>query len=221
MKRKGVYQTSKTQRKFQRTSLSLAQQNEIKSLAAASIRQYSRQTTELKSYDRTVVSTVVDNVTGQMLTLTGMAQGVAADGRIGNEVYVKGVLLRFQLIPNAAFNSVRCIVFRWNDKATPTAALILQSTSTSTGFLSALLRDSSQSFQVLYDEIIVVGTDQMNSIETRKVYLPKKGSGLGQAVWNDAGNIVKGHIYAFFFSDSAAIDAPGLKLQGRVHFTDK
>lgn len=184
--------------------------------AKKEIAKHEKAVVEMKSFDITFVNGSTVSYTGLVTPITPpITKGTEAYNRVGSEVHVKGLLFRFQLVPSAQYNNVRCMVIRWNSSGTPTAANILQFTGTNAAPFSPLIRDASHKFQVLFDNLYTIGVDMSNNLQTEKVYIKK----VGNAVWDDSSGGQKGQI--FFIAVSGALtEMPGLFLAGRVRFTD-
>lgn len=174
-------------------------------------------TVEMKAHDITFINGSTVSYTGLVTPITPpIAKGTEPYQRVGSEIHVKGCLFRFQLVPNAQYNNVRVIILRWNSTGTPTAANILQTTGSNAAPFSALVRDASHKFQVLFDNLYTIGTDMADDILTEKVYVTR----CGNAIWDDSSTPQKGQI--FFLAISGALaQMPGLFLAARSRYTDK
>lgn len=176
-----------------------------------------REVVEMKSYDITFINGSTISFNGLVTPLTSpISKGTEPFNRIGSEIHLKGILIRLQLVPAAQFNNVRCIAIRWNSSGTPSASNILQFTGTNAAPFSPLIRDASHKFQVLYDNLFVIGTDQADGIKVEKIYLKK----LGTAVWDDSNGPQKGQIF-FLTISGASLEMPGLFMQSRARYTDQ
>lgn len=178
---------------------------------------------ELKAYDNISGIQTVNHQPGYMHPVTSnMVTGVGAAQRIGSEIYVKGVLLRVryqQSLPPEIWNQIRTIVLRWNCSGVPTAANVLQSNIGGAGFiytpLSPLIRDASQKFQVLYDNLIMIGSECETSHMVDKIYIKNPG----RCIWDDNNNPQKGQIFVLFISGSN-VNVPAVQVISRAKFTD-
>lgn len=184
--------------------------------ARTEIAKHDKVVVEMKSYDITFVNGSTVSYTGLVTPITPpIVKGTNATDRIGNEIHVKGLLFRLQLVPNAQYNNVRIVVIRWNSSGTPAAANIFQTTGSNAAPFSPLIRDASHKFQVLFDNLYTIGVDMANDIQTEKMYLQK----VGRAVWDDSSGGQKGQIFLVAISGAIA-QMPGLFLSARTRFTD-
>lgn len=171
---------------------------------------------EMKSYDTTYLSQVVPWV-GYVHPITPpIVKGVEAFNRIGSEVKVKGILARLTFRSAFTYNHCRMLIIRWNCSGTPALNNILQFTGAVGSPFSPLIRDASHKFQVLYDTLLVIGTQADTQHTVEKVYIKNPGT----AVWDDNNGGQKGQIFACFISGALA---EGFDVEGqfRVRFTDQ
>lgn len=173
---------------------------------------------EIKSYDITNVTPTI-TWTGHMEPITPpIVKGTEPYQRVGSEIYAKGILIRFHLqssSPPHTWNKVRVMAIRWNASGTPTAVNILQFTGSGYAPLSPLVRDASHKFQILYDNLHLIGTECETSHMVDKIYLNK----LGKCIWDDNSNPQKGHVYLLFISGSLT-EVPNVQLSARVRYLD-
>lgn len=189
----------------------------VRTIVKQELESKERKAVELKAYDITHIngSTISYNSLVTPLTAS-IARGTGPNERVGSEIYVKGILLRYQLVPNAQYNNVRVQVIRWNSSGTPNGSNILQFTGAVGASMSPLIRDASHKFQVLFDQLVTIGVDMADDIYTDKVYIKNPG----RTVWDDSNGGQKGQLFLVCTSDSI-ISMPGLFAHARIKYTDQ
>lgn len=212
---KNVYRKGRKPRKIPNTKTNRM----VKSIVRQEIALKERKEVELKAHDITHVNGSTFSYNGLVTNISlGIGKGDSSSERTGNVVQIKGLLFRFQLVPNFQFNNCRIMVVRWNAPGIPTAANILQFTGAVGASMSPLIRDSAVNFQILHDNLITVGADMANEVHTDKVYIKN----VGKCVWDDSNNSSKGQIFFVAVSDaSPAGSQPGLFMHARVKYTDQ
>lgn len=216
MKRK-VHATTQSQTKRSRTQGSFTPSSELilQSKIRNEIRKREMRTVEMKAYDVANFTEVV-TYNGHVEPISPpIARGTGPADRIGSEIHIKGVLARLHYLSDFTYNGIRTIIIRWNASGTPTCANILQTTGTAFAPYSPLIRDASHKFQVLYDNLQVLGTENNLQHSVDKIYLKN----IGNAVWDDNNTPQKGQIFACFISD-AAIEGFEVEASFRVRYTD-
>lgn len=219
MKRKGGYLNGPSGKMSRQVgSYSGTQDTLLQAKIRNEIRKNTRRTVEMKAYDLNQVADVF-TYNGTVYSLTsGMARGTAPNERVGSEVHIKGLLVRLALhppFPLVNYYTCRIVVIRWNASGTPAGSNILQITGSSQAPYSPLVRDASHKFQVLHDELHVIGDYMNDAIYSTKFYLKN----IGNCIWDDANGPQKGQLFMLCISDGV-IDIPNVRFISRVKYTD-
>lgn len=145
----------------------------------------------------------------------------------GDNIVPKYVQVRYQLnasviaasptTPN--FNTVRVIIGQSRLLATPTPALVLESTGSAAAPLSMKNDSRSQDYRILYDKTHYLNTVN-NYSEGANVFIP--GYRLEQVFFTSSGTLsyVKGDIFIIAISDDGAIDYPDFSFYSRIKFSN-
>lgn len=165
--------------------------------------------------------------------LTDCTQGITDSQRVGDDVKIKALVLKYSLSAGADYiqGSVRIIVFQWHVDSiqqVPTAPLLfMNGPSGSIDALSHWNEDSktSNTFTVLYDKLIPTmsaalgngGGDQIT--KDLKIYLKWAKKNIHYTSGQDYG---RDHIYFTAISDKApsGSNAVFLTMNSRMYFTD-
>ena len=168
--------------------------------------------------------TVVD-YNGTIWDLTPVSQGTADTERIGDSYLPTSIEIRGQVHGADATNSIRIILFRWNqdNNATgdPVPSNILQSTFTGTteAPFAPLYHDKMPNFTVFHDERIALAGDVSNSkyvvdfevkrkIQTKPVQITASGVNGTYKLW------------LLVISDSGTVNHPAVVFGSRMFFRD-
>lgn len=188
---------------------------QVVKIAKAEVKREEKKELELKIADKAAGPT---NITwaGTMVNLSNyISQGTGGfDNRVGDNINLKSLLMRWQVARSDNENSFRIVVFRWMSDSTPTAQSIFDTTGSLLSCLSPLEKDTAHSVQVLYDELVVVST-YTNARQVGKFYR-KLG---GKAQWTTGGTSGKGHVYMALVSDNGVTGVP-FNYWCRIRFTD-
>jgi hypothetical protein len=174
---------------------------------------------ERKFFD--VASANAISFSGSVFPLSDIPQGDSDQTRDGDQIMPKSLEIGFQAFCADSSNTVRVVVFRWKPFFSfhnPLASDILQSTGTSTGYLSPLNHDKRKQFDLLYDHTVQMVLTMSNSVVSwsRKIKLSAI-----KCQWNTGQTTdVSNGFYVMAISDSAAIAHPQLQFYSRVNYTD-
>lgn len=195
------------------------QEKRMYKIAKKAIESNEKKVVELKNYDVEQAYTVTGiPSTGQVDALTsGIAQGDTAITREGDQITLKSIFLRFEIIHGDSTNIFRIILFRWMEATVPSISSVLESNVTAGYPLSPLLRNANHRIQVLYDNLFAQSTNTNANI-VEKVYVNKN---LGNCEWQQTGSVESGQVYLLMVSDSGGAPNPTIKYYSRVTYTDQ
>lgn len=162
---------------------------------------------------------IIQNV--QTVTNTGviyalsatLARGTTSITRIGKEVQINSLLIRYALVHGDTLNQMRVTIFQYNRPGTPSISDIYQDTLTNE-CLSALNRDNGDFIVVLHDANYDM-TQDANPQQTTKKYI-KLNNTIAQ--WNESDISDRGNIYMAVVSDSVAITHPTIEFNSRIRY---
>lgn len=179
--------------------------------------------------------------TGTLTKLTVIAQAVGQSARIGDQVRLKSMQVRYSITVGAPgllaaadqFNTVRLIVFKWkiDDSVTvPTASDILNTTTTTNLAIAPHSWDTKEKYDILYDSAHVVFNSPIwngaavtwqhgvggTYATPREIQLRN----LGLIDFTAATTSGVGQIYSLLLSDSAFAPNPTCELAGIFEFYD-
>lgn len=177
---------------------------------------------EKKAVDYTFSSGVsgVSN-SGILFDGTSITQGVLRTNRVGGQIsphalYIKGFV---NADSTDAQNTVRVLVFQWNDTTAPTTSDVFES-----GYQATIApyrwSNSGTRLKILYDKSFIsyhTGDTWRREVNFRLPFpksLQTRYSGPG------AGDGVAGRIYVMMISDSSLLPHPTCVLTSRLVFTD-
>lgn len=162
----------------------------------------------------------VDAAAGQVIHLTVIPQGVGQNSRVGMDVTVDSLLVRFDVWQlwevGIAPVAIRCMLLRWDETPAPTVLTILQS-----GVRSGLNRFFTPLFKVVRDQTILLDPIQ-GSFKGRHVKWMVNVKDKASFTENTGNSPLRGHWYALFLSDQFPLPTvqPQLRFNARVTFTD-
>lgn len=109
---------------------------------------------ELKVIDTSFSAVGIPNAGGSISTLTNMVKGLDGNDRIGDDIYIRSIGLRGDVIMNTTANSTVAVIMIIQDNQTNaalyTTAALLENTTAGTSVTSYLNKDNSGRFKVLY-----------------------------------------------------------------------
>lgn len=177
-----------------------------------------KSTTEVKSADAYVNATFIDNA-GYLVDLTSIAQGVQQGQRVGDEIDVVGLDLRYRVygVTATGLNMIRIIVFE-DLQNNMTAGTILRST----GLLAPLShynREYRGRFKVHYDKMHTLDAYETQQ-DVQKVGIKKKF----HLEYNPGTTTVRRgalRILVIGNQPAAGADRPYIEYASRVYYVDK
>lgn len=165
------------------------------------------------------------NVTGSIPNtmsfnqISAAPQGDADSDRSGDQLYIKSIHWSWEVVGADATNRIRLIIFQWHGDSTanfPTAANLLQDTSTVAGDFGVFRKDTRKSYTVLYDRDIATNTYNMNKVGKVNIY-----KGFRKKVDFLAGTTGgSGQLFTALISDSSAVAHPSISSQCILRYTD-
>lgn len=172
---------------------------------------------ELKYRDREYTGSAGIDTAGVILPLSDPQTGTSTSQLIGRTFLIKSILVRYQLFVADSYNSVRVIIFRWNNNSIPTVPDVLEdySTSATAGPLSPIRIENSSNIQVLYSNIFALSQGVVDT-SVDKLYIQKNI----RAEYNDDGSKGIGHVYMLIVSDSIAVSHPTYTVISRCRYLD-
>lgn len=159
---------------------------------------------------------------GAITTINDVAAGTSDVQRVGDELRMRSLKLRYAITPGDATNMVRAIVFQWFDDTTPTLASILEITGDVLAPLSPYKHDLQYSkpkmFHVLHDKLYTVDTTTHTQVlggcdirrfANRRVHFTEGSS-----------TPDNNRLMLAFISDSAAVNHPSVSYYARLSYDD-
>jgi len=168
---------------------------------------------------------VVGTVNPQAVTT--ILQGTQDDQRIGDEITLKTINLRYHIEAsiNAVSNdNVRVLMIQWFDTTAPTSTQILANPATGPGVVSYYYYDSfrrGNRMKVLYDKTHSISETQggTSGVNVNKWIKPYKFT--KHLSFSAAGNDpIHGGIYIIFVSDDATANSPTATFFIHLEFMD-
>lgn len=153
---------------------------------------------------------------GDLTNLTSIAQGVGASVRVGEELFLKSVIMSYEIIGADATNYLRVIVFQWHDASTPAIADVLQPGS-GNPWIAPYNPSRTNSYTVLWDKAFSTTVNGPNSANGR-VHLRTMRRKIEFA--GTSTSAASGQLYLIRISDSLAVANPSFAMNGLVLFTD-
>lgn len=156
---------------------------------------------------------------GQIDNLTQIPQGDTDLTRDGDQVRLTSFQLRANIRVGDNTNTIRLIVFRWNDNnavVVPAPADLITAISTGEAPLGAYQQDNvrSRRFNVLFDRLYSVDANNP------QVVLKIKKRMSSTINFNGGGTGGRGHIYFMYISDSGAATHPTINYAYKFVFID-
>lgn len=155
---------------------------------------------------------------GGLNSFTDIVQGSAQTQRVGDELRLKSIDLRYQIACADTTQCMRIIVFQWFQNTVPTVNNILYSNGTAQAPFGALNFEQRRNYRILYDRMhsLDIITEIQNGVHVRIWKIPKRN-----IVFTTTGTTVGNNkCYIYFISDSSVAPHPTLTWQIRVNYTD-
>lgn len=209
-------------KKYMDMPLTLVQKKQVLAMA----KRNEARSTEVK-YNDTYAYNVVAASTWGLQNCTAIAQNITDLGRIGDEVMLRNIELKYRVSLNvgAPSNSnevMRVVVAQcYSDNSLSTIVgtnfFQLGSTASQQNYLSAYNHDQRRLYKILYDETIVLCQGGPTA-EARTVLLRPGRSKLRLDGATASG---EGHIYLLYIADNSTSGTqPSLDYYMRVNYTD-
>lgn len=174
---------------------------------------------EVKFLD--VVNATTVSYSGSVIALTNVPQGTTNITRIGNEVTPRKLKIRLTASCADAYNVVRVLVFRWNQRFSidpPDPADILELVASTNAVNSALTHDERSAFKILYDRTVVMVLSTSNNTAQIEIDLKLKQKPISY-FGTSSSDQLNGY-YIMWISDSSAVTHPGMNYYSRFEYTD-
>lgn len=181
---------------------------------------------ETKHKDYNVLTTLTNAAALTIVSIFEPTTSVNDTGRIGDEVFIKSIHLRYTLQANVSATTAqlaRIMIIQWFDETAPVAANIFQSPTIPTAIVSDLSYDRirrDNNFRVLYDRVFALNPNlagENGHVITRYLKNFKK-----RIYFNSGGATpTSGSIYLIHFANtSSAAEVPTLLLAFRTLYID-
>lgn len=189
------------------------QEKKMEKIAFSAIKKNDAREVERKYKDLINPSQVVGS-TGYLTSLTStISVGPAFDQRIGMDIKVTSLQLRYTVTFNDPINFMRVILFRWFDDDVPTISDVLESNVPYSALAINTL--TGKKMQVLHTNLIALSEGSVPNTVQEEYF-----SGNYHCSWDKTINPDHGHFYLYAITDSS-VSGPNLKFYSRVRFTDQ
>lgn len=151
------------------------------------------------------------------ITLTGQGTGDSAL-RIGDQILVKKLQLRYNAVVADQYNRVRVTIIRWNEDdafVAPSAAQVYQNPNDTIHAWFNWDSLHAKKFTIIHDKILDLETSNNEQIYVRKVIPINK-----KIRYNGGTGNGTGHLYHIIWGDSQVAPGPGIEFNTRVTFKD-
>lgn len=144
----------------------------------------------------------------------------------GNIVIPRYITVDYFFVTQQLYNSLRIMVFQWQETTTPTLSTLLQSTTSGIATISPINISAKSEIKVLADHKLILApsaggdtTPIGHGVYSGSMYIPERK--LKPVRFNASANLIQSqNIYVMFVSDDAVPVYPTLNLYTRVAFTD-
>lgn len=186
------------------------------------IKEHEKATTELKYLGYGAAAANIDNAAGNLWQMSSIAVGTGDSQRIGDEVCMRRIEIRYSLTAATVPRQCRVFVFQWNTAYDSTATaptyqklLAASAYNTSNSCNAPYNHDKRETFRVLYDRThSLSGSSVQSSTIVIKKQLKKIKYFAGDT------NYGTGQIFMFAVSTDNSLDRPVMSWMGRVYYTD-
>lgn len=186
-------------------------------ISMRAIADHEKKVVEKKRKWSELLTPVTVSTSGFMLDLaSGIFQGVDSDERVGDQISLKNLVMRSEMIYQDPTNIIRVIIFKWFEDNVPIASSILEQTSTLNNRpLAPTVWTKRSQFRVLYDNTFGLSQDGQPVI-VEKIFLKN----LGKLHFDlSSSSYTKGGIYMYIVSDSQ-VSGPTFHLGWSLSYTD-
>jgi len=180
-----------------------------------------------KYFDVANSGTNFSNTSGvQLIDLSGIAEGASDSQRVGTQITLRSLKLRFRIYGNTSISGntpIRLIVGCWNDfiSSSP-ASSALVTNITNNSIIAPYVRSQLQAKKwiPMYDRSFLIANSD-EQISGKIITLNFKGKTLPKKTVHYTPGSVPDHNYFFWITnDITGVTLPGYQLYGRVTWTD-
>lgn len=211
--RKNYYGRKPRRKKFSN------QEKKMYSIAKKAVADAEKVDEELKRHS--IASSIDVDAAGAILNISNVSVGNTASTRIGEEINLKNLFIRYTVekspdLSAGRANFIRLIIFRWNNDGTPITTDIIPFSGSGNYWLDALNTNYSQQIQVLHDQLLVL--DENQTAQADKLFIKLRG----KSHYTTAAAQQHGNIYAFLVSNAPGglTDKCQFSYYMRLRFTD-
>jgi len=144
----------------------------------------------------------------------------------GNVINPKYITVDYFFATQQVYNSLRLMIFQWQETTTPTLATLLQSTTSGIATVSPINISAKSEIKVLADHKLILAptaggdsTPTGHGVHHGSMYIPERK--LKPVRFNASANLIQSqNIYLLLLSDDAVPNYPICNLYARVAFTD-
>jgi hypothetical protein len=197
------------------TSITKSMASVGKSLTKKQVRQMIRDSLNAiveHKYFHTAIA-IAQSSTISLSDLTLVAQGDAGTDRTGQEIHVTRLKFHFSAVVGDVTNVVRFVVFWWHpdsNSEVPTVGDVMMTASP----VSVTLPLKPSKFTIVADEILLLSTANSIALVSRDIKLNNN------VMFIPGVNLGLDHLYAMYWSDSAAATHPTITASCIIIFTD-
>lgn len=161
---------------------------------------------------------------GTVVDISAIAQSAAQSTdltRIGDDLTLKAIELRWQVRYDDTNNLVRIMIFQTKDtfSTAPEPSDVLRNLfGTVRAPLAPLYFDARSRFKVLYDRLVTVGDQSPRSVARKVMIYPKKLARKKIHFYGGSSTHKVGGIYLLMVSDSGGVSHPTVDFAGDIYF---
>lgn len=161
----------------------------------------------------------IDNA-GSIVSLSDVAQGDTDNTRNGDSLFASSLGMRYHWVGADAYNTMRLIIFQWNQDDVPSVGDILLDVGVVSSCTENYNTDQASHYKIMYDHTItatqaVTGQGYSGPFMAKKLRVPRS-----KIQFNGGGTVGTGKIYYLALSDSAAASHPSLLFTSRLNYRD-
>ncbi len=208
----------KDSQSYRRMSVRTAKSN--RNIAKVAKKTYYRMS-EAKFFDVTQTALGM-STTWASLSLSNVGQGLGdGNARIGDEIMQRSIRLNYSIAGADATNICRVILVRFLADGNPVASqLFSDSAATVSAPLTVYHHDNRKLFNVVYDSGLIALANAAGGWLHAVRSVSKALHQHKQRFDNAATTNVKGALYLFYCSDSAAVNHPTMNIRARYRYID-